>query len=126
MRGKLSRCSFGMAASPWEAAQQGPENTRAGLFKRGVELAFRHALIVLDDGKVDDDGPAGEVGAGDDFRNAGDENGLDDGQDDFVAVGVKLALRIAGARGDGAQRVRQPFCDIRQIVVNEAGRIAAA
>ena len=48
--------------------------------------------------------------------------GRTDGKNDFVGVGVKLALGIAGARGDGAQRVRQPFRDIREIVVNEAGR----
>ena len=93
--------------------EQGPENTRASPLKRGVELAFRHALVVLDDREIDDDGPAGEIGARDDFRDAGDKNGPDDGQNDFVAIGVKLALCIAGARGDGAQRVGQPLRDIR-------------
>ena len=57
--------------------EQGPQNTRADLFERGVELAFRHAFVVLDDGEVDDNGPAGEVGARDDFRHAGNENGPD-------------------------------------------------
>ena len=60
--------------------EQCPKNARPGLFERGIELAFRHALAVLDDGEIDDNGPAGKVGARDDFRDAGNEHGPGDGQ----------------------------------------------
>ena len=69
--------------------------------------------------KRNGDRAACEVASCDDLADRRDRDRQAGREDDFLAVGAKLACGVGAASGDDTKRIREPIGNAREVVIDE-------